>query len=694
MEPEPLPEPTVAPFGGWRSAIRIEDVVGDVILLGEPRIDGDDAFWLEGRPSEGGRRVLVRAALDGSTADLTPAPFNVRSRVHEYGGGSYIVTGGVVVFSNFADGRLYRLDPGSDAAVPITPEGPWRYADLRPDPARRCYYAVREDHSGDGEAINELVTIPLDGGDPRVLVKGSDFVAAPRHSPDGRSLACLEWDHPDMHWDSTLLKVATFETDGTLGPSILAAGGPDESIVQPEWAPDGTLHFISDRSGWGNLYRLVDGPRMEPLAAMDAEFGDLAWTFDRSSYGFLPDGAIVAAARADGHDHLFRIEPGHRVGEIDLPFTELDALQVGERTVVALAGTPADPAIVVRLDPATLAPAGVLRRASTISLDPAGIAQPESIEFPTTGDRTARALYYQPTSPEFIGPAGERPPLLVLSHGGPTSNASTALDLGKQFLTSRGIAVVDVDYGGSTGYGREYRQRLDGQWGIVDVDDCVAAARFLVERGDVDPARLAIEGGSAGGYTTLAALAFRDVFAAGISLFGIGDLELLEVDTHKFESRYSRRLVGPYPEAADVYRERSPNHFPDRFSSPVLILQGLEDRVVPPSQAEAIVESLSAKGIPYAYIAFEGEGHGFRGAFAIRRTIEARLSFLGQVFGFEPADELEPLEMPGLEAWRASHPRPIVAVIAPTDAGAEGGSAPGPDRALPGHDSGEEPGAA
>ncbi|MEP6638695.1 MAG: S9 family peptidase [Chloroflexota bacterium] len=657
MGPEPLIELTVAPFGAWRSAIRIEDVVGDVIMLAEPWIDGDDVFWLEGRPSERGRRVLVRAAPDGSTADLTPPPFNVRSRVHEYGGGSYIVTGGVVVFSNFADGRLYRLDPGADRPMPITPEGPWRYADLRADLARRRYYAVREDHSGEGEPTNTLVAIPLDGGKPKVIVTGSDFVAAPRLSPDGGRLAWLEWDHPDMPWDSTLLKVASFEADGMLGPSILAAGGPDESIVQPEWAPDGTLHLISDRSGWWNLYRLVDGPRMEPLAPMEAEFADPAWIFDRSTYGFLPDGAILAVARAGGRDRFFRIEPGREVGEVEIPFTELDALQVGARTVVAVAGAPGDPAIVVRFDPETLAAAGVLRRAGTITLDPASIAQPESIEFPTAGDRTAHALYYRPTNPESVGLPGEKPPLVVFTHGGPTANASTALDLGKQFLTSRGIALVDVDYGGSTGYGREYRQRLDGQWGIVDVDDCVAAAQFLVERGDVDPARLAIEGGSAGGYTTLAALAFRDVFAAGVSLFGIGDLELLETDGHKFESRYSRRLIGPYPDAAEVYRERSPNNFPERFSSPVLILQGLDDRVVPPSQAEAIVAVLSAKGIPHAYLAFEGEGHGFRGAFAIRRTLEARLSFLGQVFGFEPADALEPLEMPGLDAWRASHKR-------------------------------------
>ena len=655
-------ERTIAPFGAWHSTIRIDDVVGDVILLGEPWVDGDDVFWLEGRPTERGRRVLVRASADGSTTDLTPAPFNVRTGAHEYGGGSYVVTGGTIVLSNLSDGRLYRLDPGADAPVPLTPEGPFRYADLRPDLARRRFYAVREDHTGAGEAMSTIVTIPLDGGDPRVLVAGSDFVAAPRLSPDGARLAWLEWDHPDMPWDATRLRVAAFEPDGTLGESALAAGGPDESIAQPEWSPDGTLHLVSDRTGWWNLYRLVDGPRLEPLAPMEAEFADPAWIFDRSSYGFLADGAIVAVARSGGRDHLYRIEPGLLAGEIEMPFTELDALRVGEHTVVAIAGRPGDPAVVARFDPLTRAPAGGRRRASTVTIDPGAIAEPESIEFPTTGGRTARALYYAPTNPAFAAPDGERPPLLVLSHGGPTSNASTALDLGKQLLTSRGIAVVDVDYGGSTGYGREYRRRLDGQWGVVDVDDCVAAARFLVERGDVDPWRLAIEGGSAGGYTTLAALAFRDVFAAGISLFGIGDLALLETQPHKFESRYNHRLVGPYPEAAALYRERSPNFFMDRFSCPVLILQGLDDKVVPPAQAEAIVAALAANGIPHAYIAFEGEGHGFRGAYAIRRTIEARLSFLGQVFGFVPDDQLEPLEVPGLDTWPARRPRPAFGV--------------------------------
>ena len=652
------PEPTVAPFGSWASPIRIDDVVRDEIGLGEPRLDGDDSYWIEARPSESGRRVLVRCAMDGSSADVTPPPFNVRTRVHEYGGGSYVVNGGVAVFSNFSDDRLYRLDPGATLPVAITPPGPWRYADLAPDPGRRRFLAIREDHSGGGEAVAAIVAVPLDGAEPpTVLHGGPDFLAAPRLSPDGRRLAWLEWDHPDMPWDGSRLRAATLEPDGTLGDVQLVAGGPDESIAQPEWSADGVLHFVSDRTGWWNLYRSLDGPTLDPIAPMEAEFADPAWIFGRSSFAFAADGSIVAVARHDGRDHLLHIRRGDFVGEVESPHTEFEGLSVGRAGILTIAGSPTEPTVVARLDPATLAVAGILRRSSSLAPDPGVISPPEAIHFPTSGERTAHALFYAPQNPRFVAPEGERPPLVVLSHGGPTASASTALDLSTQLLTSRGIAVVDVDYGGSTGYGRAYRKTLDGAWGVVDVDDCVAAARFLVDRGEADPERLAIAGGSAGGYTTLAALAFRDVFGAGISQFGIGDLEAIAKDSHKFESRYERRLVGPYPEAAELYRQRSPIHFLDQFSCPVLVMQGLDDKVVPPSQAEAIVAALAANGIPHAYLAFEGEGHGFRGATAIRRSLEAQLSFLGQIFGFRPADDFEPVELPGLDEWRLRRAR-------------------------------------
>jgi dipeptidyl aminopeptidase/acylaminoacyl peptidase len=653
-----MTDPAIAPHGAWASTIRIDDVVGDVIGLAEPWLDGDEAYWLEARPSEAGRRVLVRSAADGSIADLTPPPFNVRTRAHEYGGGSFTVLGGAIVFSNFADNRIYRLDSADAAPVAITPEGPWQYADLRIDPRRLRVLAVREDHSGPGEPRAAIVAIPLNGGGtPEVIVTGPDFLAAPRLSPDGSHLAWLEWDHPDMPWDSTRLRTAALAPDGTPDAPALAAGGPEESIAQPEWSPDGILHFVSDRTGWWNLYRLLDGPLLDPLAPMDAEFADPAWVFGRSSYGFVADGAMAATGRYGGRDHLFHIRPDELVGEVETPYTEFDGLCATPSGVVSIAGSAAESTVIARFDSATLAVAGILRRASGLGLDPAIVSIPESIDFPVADGRTAHALYYAPRNPAFAAPDGERPPLLVQSHGGPTSNASSALDLGKLLLTSRGIAVVDVDYGGSTGYGRTYRSALNGAWGVVDVDDCVAAARFLVDRGDVDPDRLAIAGGSAGGYTTLAALAFRDVFAAGISLFGVGDLEAMARDTHKFESRYLDRLVGPYPETAELYRRRSPVHFLDQIRCPVLVMQGLDDRVVPPTQADAIVAALEANGIPHAYLAFAGEGHGFRGATAIRRSLEAQLSFLGQVFRFEPTDTIEPVEMPGLETWRTRRKR-------------------------------------
>jgi dipeptidyl aminopeptidase/acylaminoacyl peptidase len=646
-------DPTIAPYGSWTSSIRIDDVVGGLIGLAELWLDGDDTYWLEARPSEGGRRVLVRLGLDGTIGDLTPPPFNVRTRVHEYGGGSYAVAGGVIVFSNFADHRLYRLNPGDDEPRPITPAGPWRFADLRVDSRRLRVLAVREDHSGHGEARAAIVAIALNGESaPQILVEGPDFLAAPRLSPDGDRLAWLEWDHPDMPWDGSRLRTAEVTPDGGLGEPLLAAGGLEESIAQPEWSPDGILHFVSDRTGWWNLYRLMDGPLLDPLGPMEAEFADPAWVFGRSSYGFLSDGSLVATARSGARDHLFHVRPDDLVGEVDTPYTEFEGLCVGPNGIVAVVGSPSEPTVIARFDPATLGVAGILRRASSVVIDPATVSIAEAIEFPMPNGRLAHALFYPPHNPDERAPDGEQPPLVVLSHGGPTSNGSNALDLQKQLLTSRGIAMVDVDYGGSTGYGRSYRQTLYGAWGVVDVDDCVAAARFLADRGDVDPKRLAISGGSAGGYTTLSALAFRDVFRAGISRFGVADLETMTRDTHKFESRYLDRLVGPYPESAEQYRQRSPVHFLDRITCPVLVMQGLDDRVVPPSQAEAIVAALRSNGVPYAYLAFEGEGHGFRGATAIRRSLEAELSFLGQVFGFTPMDRLEPLEVHGLDRWR------------------------------------------
>jgi len=648
-----------APFGTWASPIGIELVAGSAVVLAEPQADGDDLFWVVGRPSEGGRRTLVRHTPDGATRELTPAPFNVRNRVHEYGGGSYRSDGGRIVVSSFADGRLWTFDPeGARPPQAITPEGPWRYADLRFDPVRPRLYAVRETHDAADDmpstVRNEVVAIPLDGsGAVLPLVQGPDFVAAPRPSPDGSLLAWLEWDHPDMPWDSTRLRVAPIGADGSLGHARTVAGGPGISVTQPDWSPAGVLHFVSDETAWWNLYAFdgpagLDGPARN-LAPMDAELGDPAWVFDRSTYAFTDDGAILAVARSDGHDGLVRIARDGTVATVDLPFTEFEGVRFGGGQAVVVAAGPHDGAVLLRLDPTSGELAGVLARSLSEPLDADALPSAEAITFPTADGAAARALYFPPTSGVFEGPGQERPPLLVLSHGGPTAAASSALSLDRAFFTSRGIAVVDVDYRGSTGYGRPYRDALKGQWGIADVEDCVAAALFLAERGSVDPARMAIRGGSAGGYTTLAALTFRpEVFAAGISHFGIADLELIHADSHKFEARYDEGLLAPWPEGRQVFRDRSPIHFLDRVRAPMLIFQGMDDKVVPPTQLDAMVEAFTAHGLPHVAMTFEGEGHGFRRAETKRAVYRAELAFMGRVFGFTPADDVEPMDIPGL----------------------------------------------
>ena len=659
---EPAESARVAPYGTWASSLGIELLTGATIGLSEPWLDGDDVYWMETRPAEGGRRTLLRRTADGTALELTPFPFKLGNRVHEYGGGSYIVDRGRVVASSMTDGQLWRVHPaGTGEAVAITPPGPTRYADMRFDPGADRVYAVRETHDPERDrdpllVENEIVAISLDGADGsgRVLVTGPDFVAAPRPSPDGTRLAWLEWDHPDMPWDAVRLRVADVLDDGSLGQPRTLAGGPGVSIVQPAWADQGVLHFVSDETAWWNVYAFdgpqgLDGPARN-LAAMDAELGDPAWVFGRSSYGFTDDGSILAVARADGRDAFVRITADGDVQWLETPFTEVEGLQVAGDGCVAIASGPHEGALLVRMDAETGAVRGVLARALATPIEPGVLPHAEPISFPTSGGATARALYFPPTNDAFRGPDGELPPLIVISHGGPTSAASSALSLERAFFTSRGIAVVDVDYRGSSGYGRPYRDALQGTWGIVDVDDCIAAARFLVERGSVDPERLAIRGGSAGGYTTLAALTFHpDVFAAGISHFGIADLELIHIDGHKFESRYDEGLLAPWTaEGRRVFRERSPIHYLDRVRAPMLIFQGLDDRVVPPSQLDAMVEAFTARGLPHVAMTFEGEGHGFRRAETKRAVFAAELSFLGQVFGFTPADDIPALTIPGL----------------------------------------------
>lgn len=639
----------IAPYGSWRSPITADAIVAESITLGQVAIDGDAILWTEGRPSEGGRNVIVRGTPDGMVSDVNAAPFNARTRVHEYGGGAWIADGRVVWFSNFDDQRIYRHDPNGESR-PITPDAPLRYADATLDRRRNRLICVREDHSDPDNIVNAIASVPADGdGEQLALAEGWDFVSSPRLSPDGNTLAWLSWNHPNMPWDGTHLWTAPVQEDGTLGEATLVAGSEHISVYQPEWSPGGVLHYVSEDSGWWNLYRCGDdGP--EALHADEAEYARPQWVFSSRTYGFAGNGDIICAVNRRGEWSLNRLNPDTGIMQtINIPAGEMGRgdLVVSGITAVVVAGDADRPMSLMRVNLST-GYWDTLKAASTSKVDAGYISPAQTIEFPSTEGRPAYALYYAPKNPDYRAPEGELPPLLVLSHGGPTAAASGALDMSVQFWTSLGFAVVDVNYGGSVGYGRAYRQLLNGNWGIVDVDDCSNAALHLVHQGLADGDRLAIRGGSAGGYTTLAALAFRNVFAAGASYYGVTDLTALAADTHKFESRYLDRLVAPYPEGADTYQRRSPINHTDGLSCPIILLQGLEDRIVPPNQAEMMFEAVRNKGIPCAYLPFEGEQHGFRRAENIKRALEAELYFYSRVFGFELADAVEPVEIENL----------------------------------------------
>jgi dipeptidyl aminopeptidase/acylaminoacyl peptidase len=641
----------IAPYGSWRSPITSDSIVSGTVGLGQIALDGDDVYWVETRPTEKGRYSVVKLTSGGEMSDVTPANFNVRTRVHEYGGGSFTVSSGTIIFTDFTDQRLYRQTAGGQprAITPSILEAGLRYADGVIDVRRNRMICVREDHTVAGrEAVNTIAGIDLNGElDQQVLASGNDFYSSPRVSPDGSRLAWLAWDHPNMPWDGSELWVADVLDDGSLADQRLIAGGKEESIFQPEWSPDGTLYFVSDRTGCWNLYRCLDG-KIEAVCEMDAEFGLPQWVFGMSTYAFETANTIVCAYIKQGISHLATLDTSTgRIETIESPYTRIEGIRccpAKPGRALFVAGSPHESSSIIKIDLLTRQ-FETVRRSSELAIEPGYISVPQAIEFPTEGGLTAHAFFYAPANRDFEASGGELPPLLVMSHGGPTSAASQTLRLGIQYWTSRGFAVLDVNYGGSTGYGRGYRERLRGNWGVTDVDDCVNGAKYLAELGKVDRNRLAITGGSAGGYTTLCALTFRDLFSAGASHYGVSDLEALEVDTHKFESRYTHSLVAPYPERADLYQQRSPIHFTDRLKVPVIFFQGLEDKIVPPNQAEMMVEALRAKKLPVAYIAFEGEQHGFRQAANIKRSLDGEFYFYSRVFGFEPADEIEPVEI-------------------------------------------------
>ena len=643
---------TTAAYGSWKSPITSALLTSSGIGFSELRFSDGDLYWLESRPDEGGRVAIVRCSKDGKIADAVPAPFNARTRAHEYGGGAYFLHRKTIFFSNFKDQRLYRQDPDGQPR-PITPEpsaaGALRYADGRVTPDGKIVICVRERHEEGREAINEIVAMPSDGSvDARIILSGFDFYSFPRISPNGKRLAWTCWRHPQMPWDGTELWVGTLQQDGTVSEARRVAGSSSESIFQPEWSPDGTLFFISDRTGWWNLYAERSG-QVIPVFEIEAEIGVPQWLFGYSRYTFLSDRRIACIYDQNGLERLAIIHlDSNKTETLQVPYTVFSSLTSdGAQTIYASAASPTRAAEVAAIG----LPDGkvrVIKRSLNVEIDPGYFSEPEAIEFPTARGLTSHALFYPPRHRDFAGPAGEKPPLVVMSHGGPTSATTSALRLATQYWTSRGIAVVDVNYGGSTGYGRAYRDRLKGQWGIVDVEDCINAARYLENRGDVDGQRMAIRGGSAGGYTTLCALVFHSVFAVGASYYGVADLELLAKDTHKFESRYEDGLVGPYPAATELYRQRSPVHFADRLSCPLIILQGLEDKVVPPSQAETMIAALRAKRLPFAYVAYANEGHGFRDAANMRNSIEAELYFYSRIFGFALADKLTPIHIENL----------------------------------------------
>ena len=630
-----------ARYGSWKSPITSDLIVAQSISLSDVCLDGEHIYWLEGRPQEQGRNVVVRAACDGRPADIIPPPHNARSRVHEYGGGSWTVHNGTLYFCNFADGRLYCQEPGLSEPRALTPEPSapgrqWRYADGVIDAQRNRWIGVREDHTADGEPVNAIVAVELEGasGPGHVLASGHDFFASPRLSPDGRWLTWLAWDHPNMPWNGTRLYLGKLAQDGAISAPEPIAGGATESIFQPEWSPDGTqIAFVSDRSGWWNLYLLDLATRaMRPLAPMAAEFGSPQWLFGMSSYAFAGPKRIVCAYSQGGLGYIAVLDLATAtLTPMATPFTEFGSMRAAGDRAVFRAGAPDHPASIVALDLVS-GQHSVLKKATDI-LDRTDLhlrdylTRVESVEFPTTGGETAFGLFYPPRNPDYVPEAQERPPLLVKCHGGPTSAASSTLNLGVQYWTSRGIAVLDVNYRGSTGFGRAYRDRLQLNWGVIDVDDCVAGARFLASQGRVDGERCVISGGSAGGYTTLAALTFRDFFQGGASYYGISDIAALARDTHKFESRYLDWLIGPYPQEQARYRERSPLYHADRLAKPVIFFQGEEDAVVPPNQAESMVEALRRKGNPVGYFLFSGEQHGFRKAGNIQRCLDAELAF-------------------------------------------------------------------
>ncbi|SHE71000.1 Dipeptidyl aminopeptidase/acylaminoacyl peptidase [Microbulbifer donghaiensis] len=636
------PADQIAPYGSWKSAIRAELLVEGSVRLSEASLVDGCCYWLESRPAEKGRSVLVQFCPQRGRRDLLPAPLSIRSKAHEYGGASYLVCGNSVFFVLAEDQRIYRMDLEKLVPEAITVEGDFRYADLFVDRVRQRLICVQEDHAAaetGGEARARILSIdlqaPLDSS-PQILAEGADFYSNPSLSPNSGRLSFLRWHHPNMPWDATELCLAELDKAGTVLATTVVAGGDNESIFQPQWSPEGELFYVSDRNNWWNIYRMGHD---EPLWDKHAEFATPQWVFGMSTYGFLNSDEMLCTFTEEGRWHLARIDihsGEHRV--IEQPFSDIESLRCeSHRAVMIAAGADSFPAVVTYDNHSgTLE---IIASSNSNPLPEAVFSLAQEIEFPA-GERHVYGFYYPPHNPQFTAPAGEKPPLIVFSHGGPTGATSAGLNLKIQYWTSRGFAILDVNYSGSTGYGRDYRERLTDSWGITDVEDVCAGAEYLVAKGLADPDRLLIKGGSAGGYTVLAALTYHNTFKAGASHYGIGDLTTLARDTHKFESRYLDKLVGSWPDSEHIYRARSPINHVEQLDCPVIFFQGLEDKVVPPNQAQTMVDALKRRGIPVAYITFANEGHGFRSGDSIKLALEGELEFYSRIFKF-------PLPEPG-----------------------------------------------
>ena len=632
------------PYGSWPSTITAPLIAGAGVSAFDPSIDGTAIYWLESRPQEGGRVALMQSQNGAVAAEVTPKDMNVRTRVHEYGGAAYLATEGLVFVVNFADQEIYRLDKDGTSTA-ITNNAQARYADMQLDAKRNRLICIRETHSESKEPKNEIVAISLDAPhDQTVLATGYDFVAFPRLSPDGSSVAFIAWDHPNMPWDNVSLMVAELDAAGSATNIKRVNEGIDESVLDPKWSSHGDLLFLADRSGWWNPHSFEDD-QVTQLIEQEDEFGGPLWSLGQNKYGFIRKDIVVFAHDEDSQGMLTLFNLADRTTQkVRVACASIGNIVCAEGKAVFEAGFDDDTPALMSFDLASGA-IKVVARPSPLPIEQDTISKSQAIEFPTANGLTAHAYFYPPVNPAAEGPTGDKPPLIVKIHGGPTGQSSGALQLAIQFWTSRGFAFVDINYGGSTGYGRAYRQRLNGKWGITDLEDTVHCVQYLADQGLIDPDKAAIRGGSAGGYTTLAALAFSDVFKAGANYYGVSDLEALAKDTHKFESRYLDNLIGPYPAAKEIYEARSPIHHLDGFNQPLIVFQGSEDKIVPPNQSEAIVNVLKEKGIPVAYLLFDGEQHGFRKAENTIRSLEAELYFYGQIFGFTPADTIEPVEI-------------------------------------------------